>query len=83
MCDVFSIPFRIHAEFQLNEPPLFPFWFTPASFMGEIIIKKDGTHIQYFDLQLPTRKQLNIGKLLFEENQQLLTYHLSSPADIF
>jgi len=58
--DYYTISFRIHAEFQLNEPPLFPFWFTPASFIGEIIIKKDGTHIQYFDLKLSTRKQLNI-----------------------
>lgn len=56
--------FRLHPEFQLNEPPLFPFWFTPASFMGELTIKKDGSHIEHFDMYLPTRKQLNIGRFI-------------------
>lgn len=58
--EYYDIMFRLHPEFQLNEPPRFPFWFTPAAFVGEIVIKKDGTHIQYFNMYLPTRKQLNI-----------------------
>ena len=54
--------FRIHCEFQLNEPPLFPFWFTPAAMFGEIIMKKDASEITYFHMYVPTRKQLNVGK---------------------
>lgn len=56
----------MHFEFQLNEPPLFPFWFTPASMIGNIIIKKDGSEIKYFHMYLPTRKQLNIGLFVYK-----------------
>ncbi|ESO93527.1 hypothetical protein LOTGIDRAFT_119019 [Lottia gigantea] len=55
-----DIVFRIHAEFQLNEPPYHPFWFTPAQFTGNLIISKDGKHIQYFNLYVPNNKRLNI-----------------------
>ncbi|CAF1003983.1 unnamed protein product [Brachionus calyciflorus] len=55
-----DIFFRVHAEFQLNEPPYFPFWFTPAQFNGRIIIAKNASHIEYFNLYLPNSKKLNI-----------------------
>lgn len=59
----FDFPFaRIHAEFQLNEPPLLPFWFTPAQFLGNIVIKKDGTHVESFHLAVPNNKSLNVGE---------------------
>lgn len=58
--DYYDIMFRFHPEFQLNEPPRFPFWFTPASFIGRVVIKKDGSHIEYFDMHLPNHIQLNI-----------------------
>jgi len=56
----YHIMFRFHPEFQLNTPPRYPFWFTPAAFIGNIIIKKDGSHIQHFDMNVPKDKRLNV-----------------------
>ena len=53
---------RVHAEYQLNEEPNFPFWFTPALFSGRLVIDIEAKHIEHFELALPTNKQLNIGK---------------------
>lgn len=53
---------RMHAEFQLNDEPDYPFWFTPGQFAGRLIIDRQGTHIVYFDLSVPTEKQLNVGE---------------------
>lgn len=55
--------FRVHAEYQLNSQPNFPFWFTPAQFWGHLIADHDCEHIHLFELSLPTDKQLNIGKI--------------------
>ncbi len=52
---------RVHAEFQLNDEPNFPFWFTPAQFAGRLIIDRQAEHVEMFELFLPTDKQLNIG----------------------
>lgn len=51
-----SIPNRIHAEFQLSEPPDFPFWFSPGQFTGHIILSKDATHIRDFRLFVPNHR---------------------------
>jgi len=50
-------------EFQLNQEPHLPFWFTPAQFSGRLIINFKATHIEFFEFKLPTQKQLNIGEL--------------------
>lgn len=55
-----DIVFRVHAEFQLNEPPYNPFWFTPAQFTGNIIVTKDYKHIVYFNVYVPSDKKLNV-----------------------
>lgn len=55
-----DIVFRIHAEFQLNEPPNHPFWFTPGQFVGNIILTKDSSHVQHFSLYVPTNNSLNV-----------------------
>lgn len=60
---IYNIFPRIHAEFQINEPPNFPFWFTPAQFTGNIVISKDGTHVEHFALFVPNDKKLNVGRL--------------------
>lgn len=52
---------RIHAEFQLNRPPFYPFWFTPAQFKGHLTISRDGSHIIDFHLYVPDDKRLNVG----------------------
>ena len=52
---------RVHAEFQLNSEPSYPFWFTPAQFAGRLIVNKTSKHVEHFELYLPTDKQLNIG----------------------
>ena len=62
--DQLSIFCRIHAEFQINEPPNFPFWFTPAQLTGNIIINKNGKHIENFTLFVPNDKKLNVGMFL-------------------
>lgn len=47
---------RIHAEFQLSEPPHFPFWFSPGQFTGHIILSKDASHVRDFRLYVPNHR---------------------------
>ena len=54
--------YRAHAEFQLNEEPNYPFWFTPAQFKGRLIITKDGSHVEYFEMHVPNYQSLNVGE---------------------
>ncbi|KAL8220631.1 UNVERIFIED_CONTAM: hypothetical protein K2H54_050934 [Gekko kuhli] len=61
----YKIAFRIHAEFQLNEPPDFPFWFSPAQFTGYIILSKDSSHVREFKLAVPN----NRGKVPMEQTE--------------
>uniref|UniRef100_A0A8C0YQM7 Selenoprotein N n=2 Tax=Cyprinus carpio TaxID=7962 RepID=A0A8C0YQM7_CYPCA len=56
----YDIVFRIHAEFQLNDVPDFPFWFTPGQFAGNIILSKDASHVREFHLYVPNDKSLNV-----------------------
>lgn len=56
----YDIVFRIHAEFQLNEPPDFPFWFSPGQFTGHIVISKDASHVRQFHLFVPNNRSLNV-----------------------
>lgn len=55
-----DIAFRIHAEFQLNEAPYHPFWFTPAQFTGNLIVSRDFDRILSFNLFVPADKKLNV-----------------------
>lgn len=55
-----DITFRIHAEFQLNDVPNFPFWFTPGQFTGNVVLSKDGSHVRHFHLFVPNNKSLNV-----------------------
>lgn len=55
-----DIYFRIHAEFQLNEPPFNPFWFTPGQFTGHLIIDRDLKHVHKFVIYVPTKTKLNV-----------------------
>lgn len=52
--------FRIHCEFQVNEPPKLPFWVTPAQFTGNLVISKDGLSVKHFNLYLPSDRKLNV-----------------------
>lgn len=56
----YDVTFRIHAEFQLNEVPDFPFWFTPGQFTGNIILARDSSHVREFHLYVPNDKSLNV-----------------------
>lgn len=56
----YTVVFRIHAEFQLSEPPDFPFWFSPGQFTGHIILSKDATHVRDFRLFVPNHRSLNV-----------------------
>lgn len=55
-----DIVFRIHAEFQLNEAPRYPFWFTPAQFTGNLVVSRDFKRLLSFNLYVPTTKKLNV-----------------------
>uniref|UniRef100_A0AAY3ZTP9 Selenoprotein N n=1 Tax=Denticeps clupeoides TaxID=299321 RepID=A0AAY3ZTP9_9TELE len=56
----YDIVFRIHAEFQLNEVPNFPFWFTPGQFTGNVVLSRDSTHVREFHLYVPSDRSLNV-----------------------
>ncbi|KAK5857499.1 hypothetical protein PBY51_010741 [Eleginops maclovinus] len=56
----YDILFRIHAEFQLNDVPDFPFWFTPGKFIGNIVLSKDASHVRHFHLYVPSDRSLNV-----------------------
>lgn len=56
----YHIVFRIHAEFQLNDLPNFPFWFTPGQFTGHIILSRDASHVRHFHLYVPNDRSLNV-----------------------
>ncbi|KAJ7989216.1 hypothetical protein DPEC_G00317200 [Dallia pectoralis] len=55
-----DVVFRIHAEFQLNEAPDFPFWFTPGQFTGNIVLSWDSSHVRHFSLYVPNDRTLNV-----------------------
>lgn len=55
-----DIVFRIHAEFQLNEPPFHPFWFTPAQFTGHVTLDKTSSKVLDFHMYVPNEKRLNV-----------------------
>ena len=57
---------RVHAEFQLNQFPNYPFWFTPGQFVGRLIIRKDCNHLEFFELGISTANSLNIGNKSIE-----------------
>ncbi|KAH9500951.1 hypothetical protein Btru_069301 [Bulinus truncatus] len=58
--DYIEVLFRIHVEFQLNEPPRLPFWFTPGQFTGNLIVSRDLTKVKSFHLYVPSTKSLNV-----------------------
>ncbi|XP_063609932.1 selenoprotein N-like [Penaeus indicus] len=58
--DSLDIIFRLHAEYQLNTPPRRPLWFTPAAFMGRLVINVTDYSVQHFVMDVPTQQQLNV-----------------------
>ena len=52
--------YRLHPEFQLNERPRYPFWFTPASVLGEVVLTKNSSHVHSFHMYVPTEKSTNV-----------------------
>lgn len=56
----YDVVFRIHAEFQLNDVPDFPFWFTPGQFTGNIVLSRDAAHVRHFHLYVPNDRSLNV-----------------------
>uniref|UniRef100_A0A4X2KGP4 EF-hand domain-containing protein n=1 Tax=Vombatus ursinus TaxID=29139 RepID=A0A4X2KGP4_VOMUR len=57
----YTVAFRIHAEFQLNQPLHYPFWFCPSQFTGHIILSQDSSHVQEFKLFVPNERSVNVG----------------------
>ncbi|KAK7079708.1 skeletal muscle fiber development [Halocaridina rubra] len=50
----------LHAEYQLNNPPRRPLWFTPAAFIGRLMMNTSDMTVQHFSLSVPTDKPLNV-----------------------
>ncbi|KAI6654765.1 selenoprotein N-like [Oopsacas minuta] len=57
---IIEVVFRIHAEYQLNEHPLHPFWFSPAHFTGNLVFNTDTDEVLQFELYLPSIRKLNV-----------------------
>lgn len=55
-----EIWFRVHAEFQLNAPPRLPLWFTPAAFLGQVVINASDGMVNACDIHVPTTRSLNL-----------------------
>jgi hypothetical protein len=58
-----EVVFRVHAEYQLNDPPFHPFWFSPAQFFGKLIISRARNKILAFEMEVPNERKLNVGML--------------------
>jgi len=58
--DYLKINFRFHCEFQLNQKPQKPFWFTPAQFSGDVIISRDSSHVREFKMEVPNENKFNV-----------------------
>lgn len=58
--NLLDIVFRMHAEFQLNKPPNYPFWFTPSQFKGRILINRNSSSVFYFNMEVPSDRKLNV-----------------------
>ncbi|CAL1527149.1 unnamed protein product [Lymnaea stagnalis] len=58
--DYVEVMFRLHVEFQLNEPPRLPFWFTPAQFTGRLLMSRNLTKVLHFHLYVPNDRRLNV-----------------------
>lgn len=55
-----EIAFRLHAEYQLNDPPMHPFWFTPAQFIGRLVLSRSGNKLIEFEMEVPNKRKLNV-----------------------
>lgn len=67
--DIVDIFIRFHAEFQLNEKPLLPFWFTPAYFTGNIVLNTKTGDLLQFNLHVPTTNELNVDLEWYGSNR--------------
>ena len=59
-----DIVFRVHAEFDLapksgNFPALYV-WYSPACFLGRIVVNRGEGTVEYFQFGVPTDMALNI-----------------------
>lgn len=58
--DCVDILLRLHAEYQLNPPSRRPLWFTPAAFIGRLVMNTTDSTVKHFSLHVPTDKPLNV-----------------------
>lgn len=65
-----DILFRSHVEFQLNDAPRRPFWFSPSQFSGRIILNEDGSRVHYFNAHVPAGRHLNVDLEWLTGSQQ-------------
>ena len=69
-----DVLFRLHSEFQLNEHPQLPFWFTPSQFSGRLTMSVDGTHVRDFILHVPNQRLVTFNAKMFLECDNFSVY---------
>ncbi len=59
-----DIVFRVHAEFDLlpkpTEIPAFNAWYSPACFLGRLVVNRDEGTVEYVQFGVPTDKMTNV-----------------------
>ena len=64
-----EIVFRVHAEFDLastpTDLPLLHAWYSPACFLGQVVVNRDTGTVEYFRLGVPTDRKTNVHATLW------------------
>jgi hypothetical protein len=59
-----EVVFRIHAEFDLlprqSNLPVVKAWYSPACFLGRLVVHRSAGNVEYFQLGVPTDKLMNV-----------------------
>ena len=59
-----DIVFRVHAEFDLvpehTDLPLLHAWYSPACFLGRVVVNRDAGTVEYFQLGVPIDRKTNM-----------------------
>jgi hypothetical protein len=71
-----DVIFRIHAQFDLlpkpSRLPLSEVTYTPASFLGRLVLNRSAGTVEYFSLGVPTDKTMNVHVSASEYDHNLI-----------
>jgi hypothetical protein len=78
-----DIVFRIHAEFDLlpksSTIPVRNSWYTPACFLGRLVVNRTAGTVEYFQIGVPTDKGTNIHVTSWTSDD--LRFHITHRVD--